>query len=57
MKIYFKNTDGELKKIKTIIVNGKIYTPDEICKIQENGTVITMKDGKVYRITDYYSGR
>ena len=57
MKMYVKNTDGELKKIKTIIFGGKIYIPDDICKIQENGTVITMKDGTVYRITDYYSGR
>ena len=57
MKMYVKNTDGELKKIKTIILGGKIYTPDDIYKIQENGTVITMKDGTVYRTTDYYSGR
>ena len=52
MKMYVKNKDGELKKIKTIMLNGKIYTPDEIREIRENGTVTTMKDGMVYRIPD-----
>jgi len=57
MKMYFKSKDGELKRIKRIIIGDKSYTPDEIREIRENGTVITMKDGTVYRIgsdMDYY---